>query len=49
MCGAWRSRRADNPAPPHAAKALLRDIHPDELTPRGALDLVCPPKALIAE
>jgi DNA mismatch repair protein MutS len=36
------ARRRTEPAPAResAAEALLRDIHPDELTPREALDLV---------
>ncbi len=43
-------RRADPaPSPASAAEALLRDIRPDELTPRDALDLLYRLKALMAE
>jgi DNA mismatch repair protein MutS len=35
--------------PPSAAEAMLRDIRPDELTPREALDLVYRLKALLKE
>jgi DNA mismatch repair protein MutS len=45
------ARRRAEPAPPQnsAAEALLRDIRPDELTPREALELVYRLKALLAE
>ncbi len=44
------ARRHHQPAPPaheSAAEALLREIHPDELTPRDALDLLYRLKALV--
>ena len=46
------ARRAHNPTPTanqSAAEELLRDIRPDELTPREALDLIYRLKALAAE
>ena len=42
-------RRAEPPPREFAAEALLRDTHPDELTPREALDLVYRLKALAAQ
>jgi hypothetical protein len=33
----------------HTAEALLRDLRPDELTPREALDLIYRLKALAAQ
>ena len=44
------ARRRPEPAPREsAAEALLRDIRPDELTPRDALDLLYRLKGLAAE
>jgi DNA mismatch repair protein MutS len=44
------ARRPAAPPPPEsAAEALLREIRPDELSPREALDLVYRLKALVAE
>ena len=46
------ARRAHNPAPTanqSAAEELLREIRPDELTPREALDLIYRLKTLVAE
>jgi DNA mismatch repair protein MutS len=44
------ARRRTEPAPrASAAEALLRDTHPDELTPRQALDLLYRLKASIGE
>ncbi|MGC1891684.1 MAG: hypothetical protein WA709_37345, partial [Stellaceae bacterium] len=43
-------RRADpTPPPESAAEASLREIRPDELTPREALDLIYRLKALTPE
>jgi DNA mismatch repair protein MutS len=42
-------RRAEPALKESAAEALLRDIRPDELTPRGALDLIYRLKGLAAE
>jgi DNA mismatch repair protein MutS len=41
--------RSSAPARPSAAEALLREIRPDELSPREALDLLYRLKALVAE
>ena len=46
------TRRAHNPTPAanqSAAEELLREIRPDELTPREALDLIYRLKTLVAE
>jgi DNA mismatch repair protein MutS len=43
------ARRAAPALPESAAEAVLRDIRPDELTPRDALDLVYRLKALVPE
>ncbi len=44
------ARRRAAPIPPEsAAEGLLRDIRPDELTPRDALDLLYRLKALVAD
>jgi DNA mismatch repair protein MutS len=44
------ARRRAEPAPREsAAEALLRQTHPDELTPREALDLLYRLKGLAAE
>jgi hypothetical protein len=44
------ARRRAKPIPPEsAAEALLRDIRPDELSPREAHDLLYRLKALVAE
>ncbi|MBV8739575.1 MAG: DNA mismatch repair protein MutS, partial [Alphaproteobacteria bacterium] len=46
------ARRAHNPTPAanqSAAEELLREIRPDELTPREALDLIYRLKTLVAE
>ncbi len=46
------ARRAHNPAPTarqSAAEELLREIRPDDLTPREALDLIYRLKSLVAE
>jgi DNA mismatch repair protein MutS len=42
-------RRAEPPPLESAAEVLLRDIRPDELTPRDALDLVYRLRELVAE
>jgi DNA mismatch repair protein MutS len=42
-------RRAEPALKESAAEALLRDIRPDELTPREALDLIYRLKGLAAE
>jgi DNA mismatch repair protein MutS len=34
------ARRVEPPRTASAVEAALREIHPDDLTPRGALDLV---------
>jgi DNA mismatch repair protein MutS len=41
--------RAEPPPRESAAEALLRELRPDELTPREALDLVYQLKALVSE
>jgi DNA mismatch repair protein MutS len=44
------ARRRAEPTPTESpAEALLRDTHPDELTPREALDLVYRLKGMVAE
>jgi DNA mismatch repair protein MutS len=44
------ARRGAEPAPKESpAEAVLRDIHPDELNPREALDLLYRLKGLAAE
>ena len=44
------ARRRAEPAPREsAAEALLRDTRPDELTPRGALDLIYQLKGMVAK
>ncbi|MBV8336401.1 MAG: DNA mismatch repair protein MutS, partial [Alphaproteobacteria bacterium] len=44
------ARRRSEPAPaPSPAEALLREIRPDELSPREALDLIYRLKGLLAE
>jgi DNA mismatch repair protein MutS len=45
------ARRRPEPAPPpqSLAETLIRDIRPDELTPRAALDLLYRLKGLVAE
>ena len=42
-------RLAEPPPPESAAETLLREVRPDELTPREALDLVYRLKALAPE
>ncbi|MBV8073682.1 MAG: hypothetical protein JO270_27565 [Acidobacteriaceae bacterium] len=41
--------RAEPPPRESAAEGLLRELRPDELTPREALDLVYQLKALVSE
>jgi DNA mismatch repair protein MutS len=45
------ARRRTQPSPPEEslAETLLRDIRPDELTPRDALDLIYRLRALVQE
>ena len=42
-------RRAEPPLRDSAAEALLRDIRPDELTPRDALELIYRLRTLVQE
>jgi DNA mismatch repair protein MutS len=42
-------RRAERPPQESSAEALLREVRPDELTPRDALDLIYRLKALVSE
>ena len=45
--GAPAARPAAPPSEPSAVEARLRDVHPDELSPREALALVYALKALV--